>query len=432
MIKISVILPSLNMANYIEECIRSVMNQTLQDIEIISVDAGSKDGTVEILKKCEKEDSRIKLITSDLKSYGRQVNMGIDASNGQYIAILETDDYVDLHMYEDLYNVAEANDADFVLADFDRFYENEKGMREKITINTWENKSEIYGKLLSSTELSELYNINPNLWRGIYKKNFIVNNNIRFNETLGAAYQDICYMHRVIMHAKRALFVPQSYYRYRIDRGGSSVNSVNGLQYSYQEYKLLLENNELINGYESRVFCLMAHSFIGEIIQIYPRMTKCWKENNVIYYTWFKTQLLDGIKKGFINEKLLGSYIWKKLKILLESFDYFLYTLEYPGNIASIIHKIGNEGTIIFGAGKIGCYLYDKLKDLVTIDAFCDNKESLWNTEIKGKLILPLEKCIIKYPENNYLVAINNHSEVIIRQLIETGIPEKKIYIYIP
>ncbi|MBP2657251.1 MAG: hypothetical protein H6Q69_283 [Firmicutes bacterium] len=432
MIKVSVILPSLNVADYIEECIRSAMNQTLKNLEIISVDAGSEDGTVEILKKCEQEDSRIKLLTSGLKSYGKQVNMGIEAAKGEYIAILETDDFVDLHMYEDLYNVAKKNNADFVLADFDRFFENEKGIRERITINTWKDNPEIYGKILKAKELSELYHINPNLWRGIYKKKFIVNNNIRLNETFGAAYQDICYMHRVIMHAKRALFVPESYYRYRIDREGSSVNSVKGLQYSYQEYKLLLEKSEVVKGYESRIFCLMAISFIREIIQINPRMTKNWKEDNIVYYIWFKAQLLDSIKKGFVNEKLLGIYNWRKLKLLLSSFDDFLFTIKYPGNTASILQKIGNVGIIIFGAGKLGHFLFDKLKDIVSIDAFCDNKKSLWNTEIKGKLILSLEKCLINYPDNTYLIAINNHSELIERQLIEMGIPENKIFKYMP
>ncbi len=430
MIKVSVILPSLNVADYIEECIRSVMNQTLQDIEIISVDAGSKDGTVEILEKCEQEDSRIKRLTSDMKSYGKQVNMGIEAANGKYIAILETDDYVDSCMYENLYNAAEKYNADFVLADYDRIFDNEKGIRETITIETWRDKSEIYGKILTSEDLSKLYNLNPNLWRGIYQKDFIVNNDIRLNETRGAAYQDICYMHRVIMYAKKAMFVPESYYRYRIDREDSSVNSVKGLQYSYQEYKALLENYDVVKGFESRVYCMMAHSFIGEITQIYPRMDICWKDNNIIYYTWFRERLLESIELGFVNEELLGGYIWRKLKIVLRSFDDFLFTLEYPGNTSSLVHEIGNGGTIIFGAGKRGSYLHNKLKDDISFNAFCDNRESAWNTEIEGKLVLPLKVCIKKYPDSNYLVSIKDHPDEIINQLIESGISENKIFTY--
>ena len=76
-IYVSVILPSLNVARYIRECIDSVRNQTMQQIEILCVDAGSTDGTLEILEKYVAVDARIRIINSDQKSYGHQVNLGI-------------------------------------------------------------------------------------------------------------------------------------------------------------------------------------------------------------------------------------------------------------------------------------------------------------------------------------------------------------------
>lgn len=120
-IKVSIILPSLNVLPYIKECVESVMNQTLHEIEIICVDAGSTDGTLEILQEYEKQDNRIKLIVSDKKSYGYQMNLGIKAAVGEYIGIVETDDYVSENMYEELYTVARENEVDFVKADFYRF-----------------------------------------------------------------------------------------------------------------------------------------------------------------------------------------------------------------------------------------------------------------------------------------------------------------------
>lgn len=94
MYKISVILPSLNVESYIKQCINSVINQTLDDIEIICVDAGSTDGTLEILGDYVNKDSRVKLIHSNKKSYGYQMNLGIKEANGEYIAIVETDDFI--------------------------------------------------------------------------------------------------------------------------------------------------------------------------------------------------------------------------------------------------------------------------------------------------------------------------------------------------
>ena len=87
-IKVSVILPSFNVREYIDECIVSVINQTLYDIEIICVDAGSTDGTLKVLQKYETRDSRIKVVVSDKKSYGYQMNLGIAAARGIYIGIV--------------------------------------------------------------------------------------------------------------------------------------------------------------------------------------------------------------------------------------------------------------------------------------------------------------------------------------------------------
>jgi len=96
---VSIIMPSLNVVSYIEECLQSAINQTLKDIEIICIDAGSTDGTREVITKYLLTDKRIRLIDSTVKSYGYQVNLGIHEARGEYIGILETDDYVDCEMY---------------------------------------------------------------------------------------------------------------------------------------------------------------------------------------------------------------------------------------------------------------------------------------------------------------------------------------------
>lgn len=106
---VSVIMPSLNVVKYIDECIQSVLNQSLKEIGIICVDAGSTDGTYERLKEYETNDSRVRVILSDKRSYGYQVNLGIKESNAKYIGIVETDDYVDENMFGILYHRAKNN-----------------------------------------------------------------------------------------------------------------------------------------------------------------------------------------------------------------------------------------------------------------------------------------------------------------------------------
>ncbi len=141
------VLPSLNVASYIRECLESVTRQTLKDIEIICVDSGSTDGTLEVIREFEAKDPRVKVIVSDKKSYGRQMNLGFDAATGEYLGIVETDDWVVPNMYEKLYKIAKRNQLDFVKADFYRFTVNPDGSLDK-TYNQLARDKSYYGRVL--------------------------------------------------------------------------------------------------------------------------------------------------------------------------------------------------------------------------------------------------------------------------------------------
>ena len=117
-IKVSVIMPSLNVAQDIRQCLESVINQTLRDIEILCIDAGSTDGTREILAEYAARDARIRLIESPVKSYGYQVNLGIRKAQGDYIGIVETDDRIQPDILLLLYETAEKYRLDSVRCNF--------------------------------------------------------------------------------------------------------------------------------------------------------------------------------------------------------------------------------------------------------------------------------------------------------------------------
>ena len=112
--KVTVIMPSLNVVKYIDSCMDSVLAQTLQDIEILAIDAGSDDGTFEILQEYASLDKRIKVMQSSKKSYGYQLNMGIALAQGEYVGIVETDDKIEPDMFQTLYESAIKTKADYV------------------------------------------------------------------------------------------------------------------------------------------------------------------------------------------------------------------------------------------------------------------------------------------------------------------------------
>ena len=119
--KVSVIVPSFNSKKYLRQCIDSIMRQTIDEMEIICVDAGSSDGTIEILNEYADKNENFRIIHSDRRSMGFQYNLGLRVSTGEYIGFVETDDFVEDDMYKCLYETGKKYDIDMVRADWYAF-----------------------------------------------------------------------------------------------------------------------------------------------------------------------------------------------------------------------------------------------------------------------------------------------------------------------
>jgi len=237
--KISVILPSLNVRAYINECVESVINQTLQDIEIICVDAGSTDGTLEELHRYAAMDSRLKVIISEKKSYGHQVNLGIKAASGKYIGIVETDDYVSVNMYERLYEVAEINNVQIIKADFSRFVGDGEG--RVFTPDNILNDEARYSLVLSPQNDPKLLTTGFYIWAGIYLRSFLEKNNLLLHESPGASYQDNGLYFLTFCCADRIIFIKEDFYNLRRDNPNSSFHSKEKVYAMCNEYDFIYQ-----------------------------------------------------------------------------------------------------------------------------------------------------------------------------------------------
>lgn len=238
MVKLSIILPSLNVREYIEECLQSVCEQELKEVEIICVDAGSTDGTLEIIERFSKQDKRIKVIHSERKSYGHQMNLGISESAGEYIGIVETDDYVRPEMFKNLYEIAKKNALDFIKADFYRFNHNELG-EEVLYLNKLTDDVSYYNRIINPRKEKKVFNFVMNTWSGIYNREFLIKNNIQHNETPGASYQDTDFWFQTFSLAERVYFVDKPYYMNRRDNPNSSVYSNKKIYAFCDEYEYI-------------------------------------------------------------------------------------------------------------------------------------------------------------------------------------------------
>ena len=440
MIKVSIIMPSLNVAGYIRECMESAVQQTMKEIEIICVDAGSTDGTRKILQEYAQRDNRISIIDSNVKSYGMQVNMGIMAAKGEYIAILETDDYVLNDMYEKLYGIAQKNALDYVMADFKSFYDDAETGRNFFEAHALAGRQDLYHKVLTLKDHAHLYGVDDStLWRGIYARSFLLANGIRLNETPGAAYQDICFMHRVRMNAVRSMYINEFGYCYRTDRDGSSINSVKGLQYARYEYQYLSEHDDIPPIYMGKALYMMSSAFVGECINLLPRTNYSWEKEDEECYEWFKMILTDAIKEGQLTESMGEQEWWRSLGILLTSKEDFVRRVRAVSkNYEEIKHIFLSEPMVIIcGAGMRGRGLVRRLKkDEVfngrTTILFADNNQKIWNSHVDGVQVLSVCSCADKNPKAVYVIANKTHGAHIREQLVAEGISEEKIYEYKP
>lgn len=223
--KVSIVIPTYNVENYLRECMESVINQTLSDIEIICINDGSTDGSLKILREYADRDERVILIDKKNEGYGVGMNTGMDIATGEYIGIVEPDDFVPLTMYEDLYNIAKENELDFVKADFYRFTRDERTGKLNLVYNRLDPSGENYNQVISPFEKPYVTKFIMNTWSGIYRRQFIEEHHIRYNTTPGAAFQDNGFFWQTFMYAKRCMFLDRPYYMNRRDNPNSSVKN---------------------------------------------------------------------------------------------------------------------------------------------------------------------------------------------------------------
>lgn len=414
-IPVSVILPSLNAASYIRETLDSVCAQTLKKIEIICVDAGSTDGTAEILKEYADKDPRVRLIPSDQKSYGYQMNMGIREARGEYIGIVESDDYVDPRMYEILYQTAAENEADMVKSDFDMFLTGTDGTQYFVPYSLRLMHGVSYGEVYSCEEYrSRRIRVECAIWNAIYKKSFLDRKRIRFQETPGASFQDFGFKYQAAFLAERIVAVEESFYRYRRDNGTSSTYSPRTAEFNLREAQYLLrcfeENNEDLR---------LMRTMYGEILQyaVWPFQELLrWgtpAENTVQQYEAYRELFLPTMKKGWITEEDCDQDLWYDLQMLLEGADLFCKYCRVRARtdarrVRDFFHRTQEaRDLVIFGSGRLGneARVWLMKNGATNLRAFTDNKESLWRADDRGIPVLSPAEALKSYPSAQFLIA---------------------------
>ncbi|MDR0784852.1 MAG: glycosyltransferase [Treponema sp.] len=226
--KVSIIIPVYNVEKYLKQCLDSVVSQTLRDIEIIVANDGSTDGCMDIITEYAEKDGRIRVIDKPNAGYGQTMNVGMAAARGEYIGIVEADDFVEAEMFEILYNAAAGNEAEVAKSNFWLYWSDP----ERKKLHKYFSQEED-GKVITprTYEGDSFFHRKPSIWSAIYKRKFLISNKIAFLETPGASFQDTSFTFKVYAAAERMVCLYDAFLYYRQDNESSSINNIDKKMY---------------------------------------------------------------------------------------------------------------------------------------------------------------------------------------------------------
>lgn len=217
--KISIIVPVYNVEKYLGRCMDSLLNQTLREIEIILVDDGSPDAAPQMCDAYATQDPRVKVIHKENAGLGCARNSGLDMAQGEFIAFVDSDDYVDTDMYRRLYTSAREERADAVFCNFcivDRHLIARPHLEvpEKRIFTEREREGFLLDMIASAPGVSPERKHHMSVWHSVYSAEIIRTNRLRFHSEREVVSEDILFQADYINRAQRIVFIPDALYHY--------------------------------------------------------------------------------------------------------------------------------------------------------------------------------------------------------------------------
>jgi len=233
-IKVSVVMPVYNARDFLAPAIDSVLGQTLREIELICIDDGSTDGSLDILKEYQANDERVRIVTETNAGPAIARNNGIRRARGEYIAFLDADDFFEADLLEELYNIAEADALDIAIADYD-VYNSRKSRFEK---PVYPEKVDIFksGKVTSKSDYPDqiFFATNGSAWNKLFRTSFIQEKQLTFLPDV-KLHEDVYFMIGALALAGRIKMVDKVMVHHRLHSGQSRAKLFRKYYYQIPE-----------------------------------------------------------------------------------------------------------------------------------------------------------------------------------------------------
>lgn len=296
MVKVSVIVPVYNVEEYIEECINSIINQTLKEIEIIVVDDGSEDKSIEFVKKIK--DDRIRIIHKVNGGLSSARNEGLKNAIGEYIYFIDSDDYIGVNTaIEEMYDLAKENDSDIVVGNAIKYYSEDKKIIFKRDVELF-NVKHIQSEQFLVKAL-KTHSMHSAVWLNIYKRTLLIDNNLLFKE--GYLHEDEDFTPRVFIKSNSISIYPKNFYIYRVRQ--NSIITKHSTKKAEDLLKICGDLRDLLNGIKNQELKILMSERIVQLALNTSYQYKLGKINK---------KSKDFVVKNSYNKKLkLHSIIYK-------------------------------------------------------------------------------------------------------------------------
>ncbi len=303
--RVSILVPVYNVEQFLPQCLSSLVDQSLQDIEIICINDGSTDGSLDILRRFAKKDDRIKIINKRNSGYGDSMNRGLKIAKGDYVGILESDDWIDPSAYATLYHAAFKHHADVVKANYYKVKNNLDIL--KVT--------EISApQVIHPHDDRAVFQFAPAIWSAIYRRDFLAENKITFLTTPGASYQDLSFNFKVWSLAQTAVLLPDAFVHYRIDNANSSVNNpgkVNCVVDEYAEIETFLCERGIFADFGETMNTAKFRNYHWNFQRLSPDLARQF------YQTW-RQELLSANDEGLLKKSNFSKKDWLALHTIIK------------------------------------------------------------------------------------------------------------------
>ncbi len=323
--KVSIIVPVYNVEKYLDKCLNSLVNQTLEDIEIIVINDGSTDNSQNIIDKyVKKYPNKIKSFIKENGGQGSARNYGLKYATGEYIGYVDSDDYVNFDMFEKMYNKAKIENSDVVICGTNVVSIEGNLLKREPSV--------VYNNLTLDLLLGKLA-----VWNKIYRKDLIIKNNILFRSKVW--YEDVDFTVKVIFDNLQISFVNEELYNYLL-RPGSTMNNSNiskNLEIidSFNEaIKYLKSNNLYEKKYQELEFITIYHVYISAVVRVITTKADRNLKKKVI------TKLIDFVENNYpnYNKNKYIKFLDKNKKIIYNIIRLKQYW------IVKLIFKVKNIG----------------------------------------------------------------------------------------